>query len=131
MVHDRSSGEDGSSGALPRVLVVDDHVDALAFLGRLLSAVPVDAVPVATCEAARYAARTLAGFDVVIADCALSDGDGVTLAAELKRAHGCATLILSGREPPAGGLPEGIDLWIVKPVRLPQLREAIRTLMAA
>jgi DNA-binding response OmpR family regulator len=26
------------------------------------------------------------------------------------------------------GLPEGVDLWLVKPVRLPELRRAIEAL---
>ena len=85
-----------------------------------------------TC-AARYAARTLGPFDVVIADADLADGDGLELAAELKRTHGCRTLIVSTHDSPApdaGGpnLPDGIDLWIANPVRLSALRKALRAL---
>jgi len=113
---------------MPRVLVLDDDGDTLVFLGKLLSMIPVDAVPAACCAVARDAARTMGPFDIVIADSLLPDGDGVELALELKRDYGCATVIMSGFDPPDDGAPKGIDLWIVKPVRLPELREAIRSL---
>ena len=129
---EKQSGEGGAS-ALPRVLVVADLADRLAQLGKLLSAVPADGVPTATCDAARYAARTLGPFEVVIADAQLADGDGVELAAELKRTHGCRTLIVSTHDTPAPdagspNLPDGIDLWIANPVRLSALRKALRAL---
>jgi DNA-binding response OmpR family regulator len=135
---EKQPGEgDGPSASprLPRVLVVGDRADALAELGKLLSAVPADGVPTATCDAARYAAKTLGRFEVVIADAEMADGDAVELVAELKRLHGCATLVVSAhdRPAPAGGdgdaLPAGIDLWIARPLRLAALRKAIRALL--
>jgi DNA-binding response OmpR family regulator len=116
---------------LPRVLVLEEHADTLVSLGRLLSAIPVDAIPTASCNAARYAAKTLGAFDVLIADAVLSDGDGVAVALELSRNYGCAVVIMSTFDPPAEGLPDGIDLWLVKPILLPQLRSAIQTLAGA
>jgi DNA-binding response OmpR family regulator len=113
---------------LPRVLVLEEHADTLVSLGRLLSAIPVDAIPTATCNAARYAAKTLGAFDVLIADSTLSDGDGVEVAIELCRNYGCAVLIMSNVDPPASGLPDEVDLWLVKPILLPQLRTAIQSL---
>jgi DNA-binding response OmpR family regulator len=108
-----------------RVLVLEDDADTLAFLGKLLMMINADAIPTATCEAARYAAATVGPFDVIIADATLPDGDGVALAVALKRSHGTAVVVMTGFEPPAEGLPDGVDLWLVKPVRLPELRRAI------
>ena len=116
---------------LPRVLVLEDQADTLVSLGRLLSAIPVDAIPTATCDAARYAAKTLLAFDVLIADAILSDGSGVEVAQELSRDYGCAVVIMSAVQPPPQGLPDGIDLWLVKPIELPQLRQAIQSLAGA
>jgi DNA-binding response OmpR family regulator len=113
---------------LPRVLVLEEHADTLVSLGRLLSAIPVDAIPTATCNAARYAAKTLGAFDVLIADAVLSDGDGVEVAIELCRQYGCAVLIMSNVDPPDSGLPDEVDLWLVKPILLTQLRSAIQSL---
>jgi DNA-binding response OmpR family regulator len=116
---------------LPRVLVLEEHADTLVSLGKLLSDIPVDAIPTATCNAARYAAKTLGAFDVLIADAVLSDGDGVEVAIELCRKYGCAVLIMSNLDPPADGLPDEVDLWLVKPILLPQLRTAIQSLAGA
>lgn len=125
-----AAADDGSSPtqSMPRVIVVEDDADTLALMGKLLSQVPVDGLPVASCEAARYAARTLGTFEVVIADVALTDGDGVELVAELKRAYGCRTVIMSGYDAPEEGLPAGVDLWIAKPVDLGVLVRTIKRL---
>jgi CheY-like chemotaxis protein len=111
----------------PRVIVVEDHADTLVFMGRLLSMVRVDGVPVATCAAAREAARALGRFDVVIADVTLPDGDGLELLAEFKATYGCRTVALSGYDAPEEGLPAGVDLWISKPVNVADLRHAVLT----
>jgi DNA-binding response OmpR family regulator len=120
--------QDQRGSRLPRVLVLEDHADTLAFLGHILSHLPVDAVPTASCDAARYAARTLGAFDILITDITLEDGDGLALAQELKRDHNCAVVVMSGHDAPAEGPPPWVDLWLVKPVRLPDLKKAIDTL---
>jgi CheY-like chemotaxis protein len=114
------------AAALPRVIVVEDHPDTLVLMGRLLSSVRADGVPVATCAAAREAARTLGRFEVVIADVTLPDGDGVALLAELKAAYGCRTVAVSGYDAPEEALPAGVDVWISKPVNLTELRQAVQ-----
>jgi CheY-like chemotaxis protein len=116
---------------MPRVLVVDDNADTLVIMGRLLMKIPADAIPTASCDAARDAAATVGPFDVVIADVKLPDGDGIALAVALKRLHGSAVVILSAYDPPASGMPEGVDLWLAKPVRLPELRRAIQSVAKA
>jgi len=121
-----TSGRGAAAPGLPRVLVVEDHADTLVLMGRLLSAVRADGVPVATCAAAREAARTLGRFEVVIADVTLPDGDGVALLAELKARYGCRTVAMSGYDAPEGELQAGVDLWISKPVNLTELRQAVQ-----
>jgi DNA-binding response OmpR family regulator len=111
-----------------RVLVLDDDADALTFIGRLLSKIPIDAVPTATCATARYAFKTLGPFSIFIADQVLPDGDGVALAAEMAATYGCRTVIVSGNDVPDGRLPEGIDMWIIKPVDLLKLKNVVEML---
>ena len=121
-------GVDGD--ALPRVMVLDDHVDTLVALGRLLSKIPVDAIPVTTCAAARQAATALGPFDVLLTDLNIPDGDGLALAAELRAAHGCRVVVMSGRDQPDDGLPDGIDAWLLKPVAIARLLDAVASLAA-
>jgi DNA-binding response OmpR family regulator len=114
---------------LPRVLLVDDDVDTLAMMRKLLARVPVDNVSVATCCEARTAARDNA-FAVVISDADLCDGDGIALVRELKECYGCRTVVMSGYDAPDDGTPGGVDLWIAKPVDLSQLTRALQSLTA-
>jgi DNA-binding response OmpR family regulator len=111
-----------------RVLVVEDDVDTLAAFSHALTMFGVDGIPAMSCAAAREAVRAVGGVDVVVCDVELSDGDGVELARELGAACGCPVAIMSGHPEPEGGLPEGIDLWLQKPVTLPQLRESVEAL---
>jgi len=60
----------------------------------------------------------------------LRDGNGVELAQELRRHYGCRTAIVSGHPEPTAGRPAGIDMWLLKPVGLPQLRAAIEALLS-
>jgi DNA-binding response OmpR family regulator len=113
--------------ALPRVLLVEDDVDTLTMMGKLLARVPVENVAVDSCCAARTAARERA-FDVVIADVGLSDGDGVDLVRELKQQYGCRTVVMSGYDAPDSGTPGGVDVWIAKPIDITQLARALETL---
>jgi DNA-binding response OmpR family regulator len=116
------------------VLVVEDDADTLALMAVAMSRMGIDSVPAATLEAGRYAARHLGTPDLVICDANLPDGNGVDCAAELKRAHGCGTLIISGEGPPVrrdGGLPAGIDVWLTKPIQLDVLRETLGRILHA
>jgi CheY-like chemotaxis protein len=121
-----TDGGCAAATAMPRVMVVEDHADTLVLMGRLLSLARADGVPVATCAAAREAARTLGRFEVVIADVTLPDGDGVALLSELKAGYGCRTVAVSGYDAPEGALPAGVDVWISKPVNLTELRQAVQ-----
>jgi DNA-binding response OmpR family regulator len=127
-MNETSQAQSQAAGQPPRVLVVEDDPDTLVFMGKALSRLPADAMPVATCEAARYAADHAGPFDVVIADVRLPDGDGVDLLAGLKRRHGCCTIVLSGTDEPPGGTPDSIDVWMTKPVDVEALFAAVRRL---
>jgi DNA-binding response OmpR family regulator len=111
--------------------MLDDDADTLTFIGRLLLKLPVEAIPAASCATARYAFETLGDLDIFIADQVLPDGDGVALAQEMAARYGCRTVVMSGNEAPDGRLPEGIDLWIVKPVDLVELKTAVEALSAS
>ena len=119
--------EEGSRSL--RVLLLDDHADTLSFMTRLLSRMGAEVVAAATCEAARYAMRTLDGFDLLVTDVMLDDGDGLQLAAELKGAHNCSVIVLSGMERAPAALPAGVDVWMDKPIQVGPFEEAIRGLL--
>jgi DNA-binding response OmpR family regulator len=111
-----------------RVLIVEDDVDTLVVFGKALTAFGFDGIPVCSCKDARDAALAVGGVHAVVADVHLPDGNGIKLAGDIRRAFGCCVAIMSGDPVPVGGLPEGIDLWVQKPVSLPRLREAVEAL---
>ena len=128
---DGADGETGITGAGVRVLLLDDHADTLSFMTRLLSRMGADVVAAATCAAARYAMQTLNGFDLLVTDVVLDDGDGLELATELHKAHGCAVVVLSGVERTPTALPAGVDLWLPKPIEVGRFKEAVQGLWRA
>jgi two-component system NtrC family response regulator len=127
----QKQGENGGDlhGAPPRVLVVEDHADTLAMLGKLLGKIGVDAIPTQDCAGARAAARRFGRFDLVIADHSLPDGNGAELLSEFKDQFGCATVVVSGHPSPVGALPAGVDQWVPKPVDLAALTRVVRGVM--
>jgi two-component system sensor histidine kinase HydH len=66
----------------PRVLVVDDNAAFLDNLQELLTDAGYEVSIAGSCRAARE--RAQGGFDVALVDLRLPDGDGTTLAAQLK-----------------------------------------------
>ena len=119
------------AGRRLRMLVVEDDVDTLAVFGKALTLFGIDGMPVTSCAAARWAIKTLGAVDAVVCDVELADGDGIDLARELRGACGCPVAIMSGHPEPEGGLPDGIDVWLQKPVDLPRLRAMIEELVRA
>jgi DNA-binding response OmpR family regulator len=121
-----SQGNDktGADTAL-RVLIVEDHEDTLLMLGKLLARMPVEVIPAPDCAGARKAAGERGRVDVVVSDHDLPDGNGPSLLADLKRACGCTTVIVSGHGRPEAGLPAGVDHWMPKPLDLPALTRMI------
>jgi DNA-binding response OmpR family regulator len=124
----QKQGHNSLNGA-PRVLVVEDHVDTLALLGKLLARISIDAIPTQDCASARSAAARWGQFDLVIADYSLPDGNGAELLAELKEQSGCRTIVVSGHPRPVGPLPVGVDEWVPKPVDLAALTRIVQSTM--
>jgi DNA-binding response OmpR family regulator len=118
----------GLTGA-PRVLVVEDHADTLVLLGKLLAKIAIDAIPTQDCATARSAVQRFGGFDLVIADHNLPDGNGADLVAGFKEQFDCRTVVVSGHPAPEGALPTGVDEWVPKPVDLAALTRVVQGLM--
>jgi DNA-binding response OmpR family regulator len=115
----------------PRVLVIDDDPDTLVLVRRFLSRVGADAVPAATCAAARAAADR-ERFTAAVVGSILPDGDGLALVGDLRWRHGCRAVVVVGDPDEAPGeRPAAVDLWLTRPVvDGPSLRAALGRLMA-
>src|SRR5258706_13691356 len=86
-------GQKGLNGS-PRVLVVEDHVDTLALLGKLLARISIDAISTQDCATARSAAARWGRVDLVIAGFSLPGGNGAELLVELEEQSGCRTIVV-------------------------------------
>jgi DNA-binding NtrC family response regulator len=118
-----------STAEYKRVILVEDDSDTLLFMRTLLQRMAVTAVPASTCESARRAAEALGGIDLVITDVTLPDGTGVALAFELASRYGCEIIIVSGT-PPGPSLPDGVRMWLTKPIDIPRFRDAVLAMVA-
>jgi signal transduction histidine kinase len=111
-----------------RVLLVEDHADTAKMLVRLLR-MDGSEVRWAGTVAAALEAAAAEPFDVVVSDLGLPDGSGHDLIRRLLRDRPVLGIAMSGygmeddiRQSREAGFVE----HLVKPVSLPQLREAIR-----
>ena len=69
------------------------------------------------------------GFDIVLLDLGLPDGDGASLLAELRRAHGTPLIVISARpgdDHKVQLLDAGADDYLVKPFSLAELLARMR-----
>jgi two-component system CheB/CheR fusion protein len=115
-----------------RLLLVEDHADTAKMLMRLLRLDGTDVQWAATVAAAVELASA-ERFDVVVSDLGLPDGSGHDLIKRLLRDRPVRGIAMSGygmeddiRQSREAGFVE----HLVKPVSLPQLREAIRRVAA-
>lgn len=126
-----------------RVLLVDDHLDTLATLQRMLQRHGYDVVAVASVvEAMQWVERNLATpdqratpFDVLVSDIGLPDGDGCGLLRQLRdRFDDVRAVALSGygmdvdRRASAAA---GFAMHLVKPTGVQQLVEALKQVLAS
>jgi hypothetical protein len=81
-----------------------------------LTARPMGGVSVSNCASAGKILASGAEFDIMIADRHLADGDGVDCALDARWKYDCGTIVLSGSSVPEGGVPPGLDAWLVKPI---------------
>jgi signal transduction histidine kinase/ActR/RegA family two-component response regulator len=111
-----------------RLLVVEDHTDTAAVLGRVLLTWGHD-VTSATTAADALALANRHSFDLVISDLGLPDMTGYDLMKQIKAKHGLKGIAMSGY-----GMEEDIKLseragfsdHLVKPMNLEQLEQSIR-----
>ena len=115
-----------------RLLIVEDEPDLGTLLRDALQRAGFAADLVAAIGEAEAHLR-LAGYDAMILDLGLSDGDGMTLLRALRR-HGnpLPVLILTARDAPenrVGGLDAGADDYLVKPFHMKELISRMRALL--
>jgi CheY-like chemotaxis protein len=109
------------------ILVVEDHKDSAAILGRVLSNFG-HFVRIAHNIAE---AKTLASqnhFDLVICDLGLPDGDGCGLMRDLASQYGLKGVALSGHgmeDDVARAMDAGFSSHVLKPVAINRLLEAL------
>jgi two-component system KDP operon response regulator KdpE len=114
-------------------LVVDDHADTLDILRRALERQGHSVLVAGNCADALATAQGAVvdqrGIDLIIGDIGLPDGDGVELMCRLKLLLHCPAVALTGRGTAADRrrcADAGIDGFLLKPVGLRELDEAIR-----
>jgi two-component system, OmpR family, response regulator len=117
-----------SSASNLRVLLVEDDAALGQRVQAYLTSHRVDATHVADLASAR-ALLTRQGFDVVVLDLMLNDGDGMDLAREVSLHGGPPIVITSARVEEADrvlGLELGADDYMVKPYSFRELLARIR-----
>jgi len=124
---------DEPKGATPeprlRVLLVEDDLDTLEMFARVLKKIRgVEVAAAANCASARFAVGEIGGqgaFDVIVADARLPDGNGVETAAAIRRDGFARGVVIVSGDPRPAALAEGVDVWLLKPVPVAALREAV------
>jgi CheY-like chemotaxis protein len=117
-----------SRGRRCTILIVEDHVDTIDLLRRLLTRQGHTVLLAANCAAALAVADRAIGdgstVDLIIGDIGLPDGDGILLMSELKRRLGCPVVALTGHGMTSDlrrCADAGIDRHLLKPVGVAEL----------
>ncbi|MBI5444470.1 MAG: response regulator, partial [Deltaproteobacteria bacterium] len=124
-----------------RALVLDDSATAAAALAQALEARGLEVAAVSRCheavEALRAAARAGRPFDVALLDRDLGDGDGFSVVERLRHELPLAeraVMLIPSNDVPRGAARVrrlGIAGYLVKPVRLSTLLQALGDVLAA
>jgi len=103
-----------------RFLLVEDDPDAAQITQLLLESLAVETVIANSCEECIEALNHDSGFDKVLLDMHLPDGDGLTLARQLKRKYPRLNLVIvSGAEPEPEKIKQlEIEQVLLKPINL-------------
>ena len=120
----------GSNGSI-RVLVVEDHADTAAVLGRLLSAYGHTVRTAGSAAAALQLAAT-EPFDVLVSDIGLPDATGYDLMREIAGRFAIKGIAMSGYgmdEDLRKSREAGFSDHIIKPIDVARLEQAIRRLV--
>lgn len=121
MTTERATVSRGRAGG--RLLVVEDEPQLAAMLREQLTIAGYGVEAAGTLATAR-AALADAPFDLVVLDLHLPDGDGLTLAEEIRQDDRVAVLILSARadvESRVAGLYAGASDYVTKPFSVQEL----------
>ena len=122
---------DGPSSRNPCVLVVEDHVDTLRYLSRLLRLQGYAVQEAKTCqEALDSIEREPCG--ILVSDVSLPDCSGLDLMRELRHRHvhvrGVAVSGHTGPEHVRAAKEAGFEHHVAKPVKFDHLLDVIRTM---
>jgi CheY-like chemotaxis protein len=116
-----------------RVLVVEDHRDTSKIMARLLGLSGYE-VLIADTAAAALKLSESEDIDVMVSDIGLPDMSGCELMKEMSQRHGIKGIALSGygmRNDVEKGEDAGFAEYIIKPVRIEQLDEAIQRVVGS
>jgi CheY-like chemotaxis protein len=130
-VEPRATRVDASQRAL-RILLVDDHIDTSAALGRLLTRRGHTVAAAHDMQSAVTAAER-GQFDLLISDVGLPDGSGLDLMARLRTTSGIRGIAISGfgmNGDVEKSIRAGFSEHLVKPVNLEKLETAIENAMS-
>jgi len=121
----------GESNRKLRILLVEDHVDTVVILARLLRKMGHDVVAAETVAGALDTAASemaAGGIDLVISDMGLPDGSGLDLMRELSSTYGLRGVALSGFGRDSDielSLAAGFSRHLTKPINVLLLRKTI------
>ena len=111
----------------PRVVIIEDDRDLRESIIRFLSVSGVAAEGVGS-VLDFYREIVVGNFDVAVVDVNLPDQSGFTLADYLRRSSDLGIILITARdgmEDRVRGYGAGADLYLVKPVNMPELVAAI------
>jgi CheY-like chemotaxis protein len=94
-LHSSSPPRRPASSKPARILLVEDHLDSLVTLTRLLTRRGHTVTPVGTGATARTELANYT-FDIIISDLGLPDCSGLELIAEMRKLHSTPAIALSG-----------------------------------
>jgi len=113
------------------VLLIDDHVDTLTVLSKLLGSAGYSVQTATSCRDALNAARNVA-FDLAICDIGLPDGNGNDLMRQLAENHGLRGIAVTGWVS-SGGIAEVqsnlFEAVLPKPIDFVKIQETIRKVL--
>ncbi len=113
-----------------RILLVEDHRDTATVFSRLLSHRDHTVRTAASCAEARELCAE-EHFDVLVCDIGLPDGNGIDLVRQLRQLPHCdvPAIAMAGDVAPGDkqiGLDAGFVEYLIKPVHMEKLEEAIQ-----
>lgn len=126
------AAEEEQNPHLLRLLVVEDHVDTARTLGLLLRRAGF-VVTTAHDIAGALRVADEQPFDVLVSDVGLPDGTGFDLMRKISRQHAMPGIAMSGyglEDDVSRSFEAGFSEHLVKPVRVAQLEQAVRRVMA-